>query len=267
MAKNTHRRGATRKPVRKERQPMSWGKPGIAWGPLLQNTFIIMFVFVTALSVVWLQKEDTLPILHVTVDGELTHVDKASLVAAVKPYVTGSFINIDVAKLREAGESAPWVKQIQVKRSWPDTIHLVVEEQQAIAKWGQAGLVNSDGDLFYPPKSSFPKELTLLKGPESTNTLMVKRYAEIVEMFGPIGLELSSITMDNRRSWSLYIKGGMTVKLGRADSENRLKRFVALYTTQFSEYQDQINIVDMRYTNGLAINWKSGKQPEFNGTV
>jgi len=266
MARNT-RRGATRKPVRKERKAIAWKKPDIAWSSLLRNALIVAFVSVTVMSAVWLQQEDTLPILHVTVDGELSHVDKATLEATVKPYVTGNFISIDVAKLREAGESAPWVKEIQVQRSWPDTIHLVVEEQQAVASWGKTALLNSDGELFYPAKSSFPKGLTVLNGPESTNQLMVQRYMEIAEMFRPIGLQLSEITIDNRRSWSLILKDGMAVKLGRADSEQRLKRFVTLYKTQFSEYQDEIKIVDMRYTNGLAINWKSGKQPEFNGAV
>lgn len=260
MARNKNRRGATRKPVRKVRQP-------IAWQNWLRHALVLSVMGMVVVCVIWLRQENTLPILHVTVDGEFEHVDKAKLAEAVKPYVTGSFIDIDVAKLREAGEAAPWVKLIQVKRSWPDTIHLVVEEQQAIASWGQHALVNSDGELFYPAKSSIPKGLVKLDGPEMTSELMVKRYMDISRMLSSVNLELNKISMDKRRSWTLQMRNGMTVKLGRANSQQRLERFLDVYKTQFSKFESEINIVDMRYTNGLAINWKSGHQPDFNGAV
>jgi cell division protein FtsQ len=260
MAKTLNRRGATRKPVSKK-------QPVIPWLLWLRHTVILSVISTVIVGVFWLQKDDTLPILHVTVDGDFKHVDKAKLVKAVKPYVTGSFINIDVVKLREAGEAAPWVKQVQVKRSWPDTIHLVVEEQRAIANWDKHALVNSDGELFSPAKDSFPKGLAILEGPEMTSKLMVKRYMEISAILKPVDLVIATITMDKRRSWTLNMKKGMTVKLGRADSKRRLERFLSVYKTQLSQLENEINIIDMRYTNGLAINWKSGHQPELNGAV
>ncbi|MDB2705332.1 cell division protein FtsQ/DivIB [Pseudomonadota bacterium] len=260
MAKTLKRSGATRKPIRKDRQAISW----LLW---LRLTTMLAVISTVIVGIFWLQKDDTLPILHVTVDGDFKHVDKAKLVEAVKPYVTGSFINIDVVKLREAGEAAPWVKQVQVKRSWPDTIHLVVEEQRAIANWDNHALVNSDGELFFPAKDSFTKGLAVLEGPEMTSKLMVKNYMEVSQRLKSIDLMITRITMDKRRSWTLKMKKGMTVKLGRADSKRRLERFISVYKSQLSQLENKINIIDMRYTNGLTINWKSGHQPEFNGAV
>jgi len=260
MAKTLKPSGATRKPKHKQQQAIRW----LLW---LRHTMMLTVMSTVAVGVFWLQKDDTLPILHVTVDGDFKYVDKAKLVKAVKPYVTGSFINIDVAKLREAGEAAPWVKQVQVKRSWPDTVHLVVEEQRAIANWDKHALVNSDGELFFPAKNSFPRGLAILEGPEMTSKLMAKQYMEVSQMLKSVDLVIATITMDKRRSWTLKMKKGMTVKLGRADSKRRLELFLSVYKTRLSQLESKINIIDMRYTNGLAINWKSGRQPELNGAV
>jgi len=260
MVKARRTRGATRKPVRKQRQP-------IAWQQGLRHVVMVMLFVGLAATAVWLQQEDTLPILHVSVDGKFEHANKNELVKVVTPYVTGSFINVDVAKLRAAGEALPWVKLIQVKRSWPDSLHLVVEEQQAIAQWSDKALVNKEGALFFPPKNSFPKGLVKLIGPKGTSEVMTRQYVELATRFSKIGLSLSKLEMDKRRSWAIQFKSGLKLKLGRADNEQRLTRFVNIYKAGLQRYQGQIQTVDMRYTNGLSVVWKSGSQPDFNGTV
>jgi cell division protein FtsQ len=262
MVRASNRRGATRKPVKKQRNPIV-----IPWMLWFRTTLIVSMLSITVASIVWLQRDDTLPILYVTVDGEFNHVDKNKLVAAVKPFVTGNFININVAKLKQAAESTPWVKQIQVKRSWPDTVHLVVEEQQAIANWGQNALVNSDGQLFYPSKASFPSGLAVLEGSNDVSKLMVKRFIDLSDRLKTTGLAIKKLELDARRAWTLKLDNNITVKLGRADSDNRLNRLLSVYSSRLAQFEDDIKIIDMRYTNGLAINWKSGHQPEFNGAV
>jgi len=260
MVKARNNKGATRKPVRKQRQ-------AIAWQQWLRHMVVLSVVVGIAVATVWLQQEDTLPILHVSVDGDFKHADKKELVKRVTPHVTGSFISVDVAKLREAGESLPWVRLIQVKRSWPDSLHLVVEEQQAVAQWSKNALVDVDGNLFFPAKKTFPAGLVKLSGPDGTSQLMTHHYAEITRKFSAIGLQVNKVAMDKRRAWAIEFKNGMKLMLGRADNKQRIERFVNIYKSGLQHYQQQIQTVDMRYTNGLAIVWKSGVQPDFNGTV
>jgi cell division protein FtsQ len=73
--------------------------------------------------------------------------------------------------------------------------------------------------------------------------------------------------MDERRSWQVKFTDDMQLQLGRAESEQRLARFIRVFEGPLASYRDQIQIVDMRYTNGLAVVWKTGKQPDFNGIV
>jgi len=254
------KRGATRKPVRRERQ-------AVAWQQVFRHVVVVVALVMVITSSVYLQQDDTLPIVHVTVEGEFIHVDKAVLVAAVSPYVRGSFMSIDVAGIRAAGEALPWVKQIQVRRVWPDSLHLIVEEQVAVAQWGDKALINIKGETFYSPKAAFPKGLAVLQGPQNSHAVVTKRYQQMSKVLDDNNLTIKNLSMDERRAWSITLSNGMKVVLGRADSEQRFKRFVRVFQSGLNQFESQIAEMDMRYTNGLSVIWKQGQKPDFNGTV
>lgn len=254
------KRGASRKLVRKVRQPL-------AWQQALRHIVLGVAVIVVVAGGMYLHQEDTFPIAHVTVEGEFVHVNKEALVSAVSPYARGSFTSVDVASIRTAGEALPWVKQIQVRRIWPDTLHLIVEEQVAIARWGDKSLVNQEGEKFLSPDNSFPVGLAILRGPENSQKVVTQRYQKMIRELEQQSLKIKSLEMDQRRAWSMTLSNDMKVLLGRANSEQRFKRFLKVYRYVLHRYQSQISAMDMRYTNGLSVIWKQGQKPDFNGTV
>jgi cell division protein FtsQ len=215
----------------------------------------------------YLHQEDTLPVLHVTVEGELKHTDRQQLQQIVKPYVTGSFIDVDVAGLRVAAQAMPWIEQIQVRRVWPDTLHLIVTEHQAIARWNGDSLVNTRGQVFSPATATFPEGLVHLHGPDGSSEMMARRLVAMQRDLNALELRIRDLRMDERRSWGMTFSNELELQLGRADSEARLQRFIRVLGGQLAVYREQIATIDMRYTNGLAVQWKDGQQPDFNGTV
>tara|TARA_R110001583_G_scaffold173287_1_gene327229 strand:+ start:73122 stop:73910 length:789 start_codon:yes stop_codon:yes gene_type:complete len=262
MAKKTSR-GATRIPVRKAR-------PAIEWKHWFRHGVMLTLVLGVIGCGAYLQQVETapiLPILHVTVDGDFSHIDKDALVKAVTPFAIGGFMSVDVARLREAGEAIPWVKVIQVKRVWPDSLHLVVEEQEAIALWGNHALVNNQGNLFFPAKASFPEGLVQLSGPKGSSRVVAEQFYEVSRRVAALGLSVQEVEMNERRAWTIKLSNGMNVMLGRTDSEQRLQRFATTFKAVLQPYQEDITAVDMRYTNGLSVAWVAGHKHEFNGTI
>lgn len=233
----------------------------------LRNLAAVFVLVAIVGSAIYLQREATLPILHVTVEGEMRHTNREDLVQAVMPFVSGSFLNVNVAGIRAAGEALPWVYQLRVRRVWPDTLHLIVEEHRAIALWNDDGLVNTRGDVFFPASDTFPQGLVQLTGPEGTNVMMVRRLVDIQQQVSTLGLRITDLSVDARRSWQVTFAEDMTLLLGRADGDARLERFVRVFANELGRYQAAIEVVDMRYTNGLAVVWRNGQQPDFNGTV
>lgn len=254
-----NKRGASIKQP-KEIQPRDWKQS-------VRQALALLVLLVVIGGATYLHEADTLPVKHVTVEGEMRHVDREQLVQAVSPFVRGSFLDVDVASIRAAGENIPWIKQIQVRRVWPDTLHLVVEEHRAVARWNNDSLVNSLGGVFTPGKDTMPTGLVQMNGPEGTSELMARRLVEIQQKLKALGLMITTISMDERRAWQVDFKNGLHLKLGRADSDERLQRFIDVYSDGLNTFREQIAEIDMRYTNGLAVVWKDGQQPDFNGTV
>ena len=244
----------------KQTQPKDWKR-------LLRQAVSLLVLVLIVAGGAHLQQADTLPVKHVTVEGEFRHTDRDGLVAAVSPYVRGSFLDVDVASIRQAGEQLPWVKQIQVRRVWPDTLHLIVEEHQAIARWNENGLVNTIGAVFQPALSTFPKGLVQLNGPEGTSEMMARRLVEIQREVNSLGLRVRTVSVDERRAWQVEFQDALHLKLGRAEGDVRLQRFIRVFAGGLSTFKELIAEIDMRYTNGLAVVWKNGQQPDFNGTV
>jgi cell division protein FtsQ len=219
------------------------------------------------IGVVYLYQVDTLPVKHVSVEGELRHLQKQDLIEAVSPYVTGSFFSIDVAQVQSAGQALPWVNLLQVRRTWPDGLHLIVHEQEAAAVWNGHALLNTKGQVFKPTLSSFPTGLVAINGPDGMNHMMAKRWVDIQQQVDALGLTVTQLTMDARRAWQLSFDNGLLLKLGREHNEDRLERFIDVYQGALSGYHAQIEAIDMRYTNGLAVVWVDGQAPQFDGTV
>jgi cell division protein FtsQ len=263
----TKQRGATRrqpvKPIHQQRDPIAWG----SWAKV---SLVFMVLLIGVSTIAWIHQDDSLPIKHVSVKGELVYTEKPDLITAVTPYVKGSFFNVDVVKVRQAAEALPWVNQVQVRRIWPDKLLLQVAEHRAIAQWGDDGLVDETGDVFYPPKHTMPAGLVMMHGFKGGSKVMTQRLVDIHQQMSRLGLKVTELTMDQRRSWQLGFSNGMKILIGRANSEQRLKRFAKVYQMGLKAYQKNIEGVDMRYTNGLAVIWKNGQQPQFselNGAV
>ena len=98
----------------------------------------------------WVSDPYRFPLDVVQVKGDFRHLDKQKLQDAVAIHVAGGFFTVDVAAIRAAAEELPWVYKATVRRVWPATLRINIEEQQAIARWGEQGYLNSNGEPFFP---------------------------------------------------------------------------------------------------------------------
>ena len=72
-----------------------------------------------------------------------------------------------------------------------------------------------------------------------------------------MGLQVQSIHMSARGSWSLTLSDGLEIEVGRGEPQQRLARFARLMPQiKNDELQRQLVRDDLRYTNGFALSWK-----------
>ena len=53
----------------------------------------------------------------------------------------------------------------------------------------------------------------------------------------------------------------MTVRLGRRDVDERLERFIRTAAGVIAHHVSDVAYVDMRYSNGFAIGWRTAVTP------
>ena len=243
-------------------------KKTLGWRSFLNNLLLSVTLILVAIFAIFVQRNinHILPISQVSISGNFQYVNKQGFNRAIRGVTQGSILNIDVVAIQDAGEALPWVAHVQVKKVWPDSLHLLVTEQVAVARWGEDSLINVDGDIFTPSKETLLTDLPMLAGTEDNHRLVIKQYLRLTSKLQGEDLAISRLVIDDRRAWNMTLDNGIKVVFGRLDSERRFARFIKVYQHVLKTYQHQISAVDMRYPNGVSVVWKQEK-PNFNRMV
>ncbi len=220
---------------------------------LVGGLMAVLVVTVIVTGFVWMMKPATLPIRQVHIEGKFLRLDTFRLQELVTDKVRGGFFNIDVTAIRNALVALPWVNDVSVHRIWPDGLRVIVNEQIAVVRWNETGLLNEQGHYFSPEKESFPQDLPLLEGPEESQELLLERFNLLKQTYG---LSVVRLQLNERRAWKFELENGLSVVLGRKDFESRVERFVSVVMNNLGEKSSQAREIDMRYTNGFAVRWK-----------
>jgi cell division protein FtsQ len=204
----------------------------------------------------------TLKVIRIEGVGEtsLRHVNAATVRSAALPRIKGNFFTTNLDGVRLAFEAVPWVRKAAVRREWPDTLIVSIEEHQPLGTWGEDGrLLSSSGDVFTANLAEAEEDGDLLafEGPEGSEKEVLARYRDLHDWFAPAHLAPEEVQLSKRYAWKVKLDNGMTVELGREQSRTTLKervdRLIGVYPQLVERLQDRIESVDMRYPNGLAL--------------
>jgi cell division protein FtsQ len=198
------------------------------------------------------------PIETVSASGRFQRVSPVDVEQAVKQRVRNAgLVSVDLEAVRTAIEALSWVDTVSVSRAWPRGLHVIVVEQVAAARWGTNGLLNTRGELFVNDARHVPAELAQLSGPDGTENIVAQRYLASQRRLTEAGLRLTALRLDARGAWEMNLANGVSVRLGRRQVDERFERFVTTAGKLVAQRPDDIVYIDMRYTNGFAVGWRS----------
>lgn len=244
-----------------------WDNPRLLNTAAGALTALALLVFGIA-AVQLLLRSPLFPLREVELRGTLAHTTGAEVERALRGRVAGNFFAVDLAQPRAALEQLPWVRRVQVRRVWPDRLEVTLEEHVALARWGDLGLVNVQGERFAGKSDA---ALPLLAGPAGSESEVTQRYLRFAVMLTPLGAPLEALMLSPRRAWQARLGDGLTIELGRDvpndPVDRRLERFVAVSSQMLGRMQGRpapaggaTTYVDLRYPNGFAL-----RVPELKG--
>lgn len=236
-------------------------------GVSLLDTALWVFAALVALialilSVDWLVRADTFPVRAVRFEGEFRHVTQTELEAAVLDSVRASFLRVDLDAVKAKVERVPWVQSASVRRGWPRDVYVQFTEQQLLARWNADAFVNQAMQAVRVPGGEAAADAPQLEGPEGSQWQVFERHQMLNALLAPAGLKLKRLTLTPRRTWRLELDNGPTLVLDRDDIERKVERFAQSWPALKHEGAREaraIHQVDLRYSNGFAVQFKAGR--------
>ena len=226
-----------------------WDKPDLLnrtasalYGLAVLLAFVLVAAFTLRLPVFALRE--------IRLDSAPAHVTPNEIERSVRGAVRGNFFTLDLDAIRTAFAGLPWVRNVELRRRWPDRLEVTLEEHVPLARWASRALVNTHGEIF---EAAYSGALPVFIGPEGVAKEMAIQYEYFRRGLASIGHEPVQVLVSPRRAWRLKLESGLTLELGREQIEARLARFVAAYERTLGTLEQEIRHVDLRYANGFAV--------------
>jgi cell division protein FtsQ len=177
------------------------------------------------------------------------HVSVEQLEKVVRKQVSGNFFTVDLERTRQAFEQLAWVRKVSVRRKFPWSLQIEMEEQVPLATWNGRELVNTFGEVF---GGIVDQPLPTFIGQPDTSVQVAQMYGELNAVLQPIRHQIVQISLSPRYAWQVKLDNGMVLELGREEMRQRLARFVAVYPYSLATRGRPVKHVDLRYRNGFA---------------
>ena len=193
---------------------------------------------------------------------------KDELLALVETQLDKGFWQLDLLELKANLESHSWVRQAIIRRQWPSQLVIGIDEYVAVARWNEDYLLSATGHVFLPSEIAAFTHLPRLKvesfngdQQEVPNRETIKQAVTWFNQFQkPLthyGLSVVEQTQLDDGDFSLLLSNGLTLVLGADQVTHRFDRFLILLDGALIKKLDDIEVIDLRYVNGLSVRWRS----------
>jgi len=203
----------------------------------------------------WAARQSPFEFREIVVRGSLAHVDSVQLETAIRRELSGTFFTMNLDEALSTLTKLPWVRNVALRRQWPQRLEVTVEEHVPFGRWNDTALVDTFGGVF---TAEYDGALPQFSGPRERAAEVADRYREAQAALAPLGLEIEAVRLSARGGWQITAKGTagrIALDLGRDEPAARLEHFVAVYERTIGTLAragTRIEHVDLRYRNGFA---------------
>lgn len=226
------------------------------------NVLPLILLMLVVAVVVWLwgkmQDPNAYPIEHVKISTSGQYIDNAIIKNTIVNNVHGGFFSLDIKQLKNSLLDNPWVQDVSIRRVWPSSLYVQIDEQQPIARWGSNGVLATNGNVFYPSVQTIPQQLPEIDAPMPVKDNAMSSYAKFSQLLKPLNISIKKLSITKRLAWTVQLSNGIILNLCRDQVADRFASFVGLYPKLISGKEQNVISVNMCYPDGMAIRWKNG---------
>lgn len=222
---------------------------------------VVFFILIVAFLVWFVSQVESyltdssqMPISELIIQGQRQYVtdDEIRDVLLENPSIRNYF-SINVDTIQSKIESLPWVYRTSVRKSWPSTIRVYIQEQPVTAFWNDDQLLNKYGEVFSAEVGRASNSLVKLYSPDDRIKPVLSKYQKLNNLLQLNNYHITSLSLNIRNALTVVLNNGITLRLGREDTMARVQRFIDHFPALDKE---NIDYIDLRYDTGFSVGWK-----------
>jgi cell division protein FtsQ len=164
-----------------------------------------------------------------------------------------SLVGFDANAARERIAQLPWVEQVAVRKVYPHTLEVKIEERKPFALWQQGSeldVIERSGRVIAPYSGGKEAMLPLLVGSDATRA--APDFLARIARYPDLASRIKGYIRVGDRRWDLRLENGITVKLPEENEDQAIADLVRLEREKGLLERD-ITSVDMRISDRLVM--------------
>ena len=213
----------------------------------MPKIFIIIIFFLLSL-ILYLSDSFVYPIEEVEITSTTSNYDTDKINDIVASIQGQDLLSLDLGDIKRSIRSDDWINDVEIKKSFPDTLEIIIIPQQPLAIYNSK-IMMMDGTVIDGP--SLPLDLPIIidhtnDSHSSMNTLILT-----VKLLQKIDLDIKKVEIHDSLI-KVFTSTNMLIS-DRVNYEVNLNRLIISFQDLKKLFKREIKSIDMRYSNGFAI--------------
>ncbi len=186
--------------------------------------------------------------------------------AAIGP--ARNLLALRTAEVAESIRKNPWVKEIEITRSFPNALAVTITEKKPVAlakRMSDLYFIDGEGSVIKKLEAGEETDLPVLTG-FSENAELVRKSIELLNFFAaeaefPQAKDIAEINGDEVQGLSIFLENGLCLQLGLDDYSGKLRKFkLIMADLSRRNIGSGFLLIDLHNAGAITVQ-KRGAQP------
>lgn len=199
----------------------------------------------------------------VVVEGR-NRIDTETLKTAIGVEPGDPIFGIDIQEMHARLTAISWVKDVQVRRAWPDRVIVSLTERLPVALWADANggpaVIDAEGVVLTRINTGDFGQLLVVEGegcaPEAGNIIALLKAQP------DIAVRVKKAVYVSGRRWDVIMDGGAVLRLPEDDPGYALAR-ASRAQLQEKIFDQELKSIDLRQSDRIILESKPGSKRDL----
>lgn len=213
----------------------------------MPKIFIVIFFFILSL-ILYISDYFVYPIEEVEITSTTSNYDTEKINDIVVSIHGQDLLSLDLSDVKRNIRSDDWIRDVKIKKSFPDTLEIIIIPQQPYAIYNSK-IMTIDGTVI--GASSMQLDLPIIIDHTNDSQSSMNTMILTSKLLKKIDLDIKKIEIHNSII-KVFTSANILIS-DRVNYENNLNRLVVTFHDLQKLFKREIKSIDMRYSNGFAI--------------